>query len=405
MDEKIFTFGDIYNYPKLNKHEGLQGRIPVRYGDIYLGIEIEIEKATMKTQHPSSSWTITDDGSLKDGGLEIVTKPIMFKYMENELRRALGNVEGEFSQRTSIHVHMNARDFTYEELARFILIYACYERALYRFGGDRWKNEYCIPITETLPQTVTALTQLKNASGLNGWCKYYGFNLRPLFCDEKQHGDYKPKIGTVEFRQFAGTDNIEHIMDWCNLITCMKFAAKKITTPALCDFIIGNVMCDQDTTTMIFKEWAGLLTNQQLFRNDVGRCTMKAKYLIASTKIHEEPFTAKNTVKNKFYESTGYHVDTAAQMANAGPLLYNFPPHVKAWLLKHSGVDHNVSLHEHKKAYALEKNQLLPSNGIIHDTAVADLAQWTTTSWADTAVAGTWTAPNEIATIKLNNGD
>ena len=402
MDNNSPTFGDLYSYPKLNKYEGLQGRIPVRYADIYLGIEIEIEKAKLKTNHPSSSWHVTDDGSLKDGGLEIVTKPIMFKYMENELRRALGNVEGEFSQRTSIHVHMNARDFTYEELARFILIYACYERALYRFGGDRWKNEYCIPITETLPQTVTALTQLKNASGLNGWCKYYGFNLRPLFCDEKQHGDYKPKIGTVEFRQFAGTDNIEHIMDWCNLITCMKFAAKKITTPALCDFIIGNVMCDQDTTTMIFKEWAGLLTNQQLFRKDVRHCGNRAKYLIAYTKMHELPF-AVQTVGESYYQAAPNPHKTFANT-----LLYEYPPHVKQWLSLACAVDHNSSLKQHIKTYKEQQSYATPPVSLmdhyVANSTAGDMASWDQGQWATATDVATFKDPDAI-TIKLNNGD
>jgi hypothetical protein len=99
------TFGETFRYPKLNKYEGLEGTIPLRYGDIFMGIEVEAEKSGSRRgiTCPGSFKAVTD-GSLKVDGMEFVTVPIKLLYMEKELERLFGGIpNADFSTRTSIH--------------------------------------------------------------------------------------------------------------------------------------------------------------------------------------------------------------------------------------------------------------------------------------------------------------
>jgi hypothetical protein len=282
----------MYTYPKLKKHDGLFGNIPIRFGDIYMGIEVEAEYAENLVTNPSSSWKVVHDGSLKRDGLEFVTHPIELKYMEMELIRLFESMNGTYTNRTSIHVHMNARDFTYEELARFLLLYMVYEKCLYKYSGDRYLNEYCIPICEATESLVSNINNIKQGYPLAGWCKYYGLNLRPLYSEERFGGEAHPKIGTVEFRQLEGTNNIRRIIDWCNLITCLKLYAKHTDTQCIIQDIIQRRMNQKDTLKSIFRTWKDLLPIKTK-RKDISFGTDKAKFLIAKTKLVDHKFIEK----------------------------------------------------------------------------------------------------------------
>lgn len=248
-------FSNRFLYPKLSNYDGLVGKILVASPSVYLGLEIEAEKVRNR-YHQSyipGSWNMIQDGSLKDEGSEFVTVPIHFQYIEMELRRLFAAVPlAHFSPRTSIHVHMNSRDFTNVELKKFLILYLIFERNLYRFSGDRWLNNFCMPLHGNPQMVISLLKTLdKNDFDCFSWCKYYGLNLLPLIGESGS----SERIGTVEFRHMIGNKDVEYIMSWCNLILRLKLAAKQLPEKEIYDALIFNQTHSHDFIHRVFLNW------------------------------------------------------------------------------------------------------------------------------------------------------
>src|SRR4030042_4305971 len=180
--EKQKKFSHILKYKPLSNYEGLEGRIPCRAKTTYVGIEVELEGVRTKHSTPSS-WKTVEDGSLKIDGVEFVTIPIKFCYLEKELERLFGSLHtSTISSRCSIHVHMNARDFTMDELYVFLILYIIFERSLYRLSGDRWNNIFCVPLTTAIEKVASVIKDITNGIPLHSlyWWKYLGVNLSNL---------------------------------------------------------------------------------------------------------------------------------------------------------------------------------------------------------------------------------
>jgi len=270
------TVSNLYRYHGLSKYQGLGGKTPVRADTTFVGVEVELEKVTIHSM-PSGTWKMTEDGSLKIQGMEFVTIPIQFKYLEVELERLFAGISGEPSTRCSIHVHINARDFTITELKNFILLYLIFERGFYNFSGNRRDNNFCIPLSYYPYVVKHFLSQLDKGIFYPKWYKYYGFNLAPLF-----GGDSSDSIGTIEFRHMKGTKDVAYILNWINLIVSLKISAKKMKTSEILEYI--NSM---NTTSgyywlaeTVFKDYSPLLTKQPTFKTDVEHCITMAKTIL-----------------------------------------------------------------------------------------------------------------------------
>lgn len=267
---------DKYKYKPLNKYVGIEGYLPVRAGTTFVGVEVELEQVKQRTEI-GGTWQRIDDNSLKDNGGEFVTIPLQFKYLEVELRRLLSGLSSyKTSKRCSVHVHINTRDFSLDELKTFIVLYMIFEKSLYNFSGNRWNNNFCVPLYSHADTVKKFLTLLDGGEIYEKWYKYFGFNLSPIFGGESH------KIGTIEFRHMAGTMEIPYIIDWINLIVSLKLMAKKIKYSELEDMII-----DMNTTSSyvvlaetVFKDFARLITRQETFKQDVEMCISKLKYVI-----------------------------------------------------------------------------------------------------------------------------
>lgn len=249
-------FSNRFLYPRLSTYDGLVGKIPVASPSVYLGLEIEAEKVRNKYHQNliPGSWQMIQDGSLKDEGSEFVTVPIHFQYIEMELRRLFAAVPtAHFSPRTSIHVHMNSRDFTDNELKKFLILYLIFERNLYKFSGDRWLNNFCMPLHGN-PQMVISLLKTLISGGFDSisWCKYYGLNLLPLVGESGS----SERIGTVEFRHMIGNNDVEYIMSWCNLILRLKLAAKQLDEEFIYDALKSNQTADIYFINRVFLDWS-----------------------------------------------------------------------------------------------------------------------------------------------------
>jgi len=192
--------------------------------DRLIGIEVEVENHRLLKEPPSGVWQLTNDGSLRNNGVEWITLPIEARFAPYALRELLGeslNTDCCFSPRTSVHVHVNCQDLHTTAVMDVILLYACLEPLFFQFTGrGRAKNIYCVPIgdTDLLPFMVNR--RLEQA--ITKWSKYSGLNILPL-----------AEKGTVEFRHMHGTFDYDKLSRWVRLITKLFDYCIKQGTPAI----------------------------------------------------------------------------------------------------------------------------------------------------------------------------
>lgn len=206
-----------------------------------VGIEVEVEgvKNTMVAKVPAG-WMATQDGSLRNHGKEFVSDPLQPEAIKSALTtlfiamRFGQRSSVNFSWRTSIHVHLNVRNLTVEQIANIFLVYSIFEDEFFEFvGPDRRQTNFCVPWCETSASSILSdfflgKINLKDLTAL--WQKYSALNLRNL--TGLPVGDFPPdevkksRKGTLEFRHLGGTKEPSKILHWINLILSLYNFAK-----------------------------------------------------------------------------------------------------------------------------------------------------------------------------------
>lgn len=189
-----------------------------------VGIEVELEGAGMLES--TRLWNCISDGSLRNDGRELVTKlPLAGMDLQlalDELDPLLRTAGVVASERTSIHVHVDVRDLTTEQVGNVLATYIACEAALYNFGGkNRYDNIYCPGVSAAQEQMsvmrkVMSSDQYVFAHGIHDWCKYTGINLRSI-CER----------GSIEFRGHEGTLDVARIEKWIKVLQQMFVYAIK----------------------------------------------------------------------------------------------------------------------------------------------------------------------------------
>jgi hypothetical protein len=184
-----------------------------------IGIEVEVENIH-NTGNINHSWRIERDGSLRNNGLEFISKPLKPEQVETAIEHLFDALDKQahFSPRTSVHVHMNCRELTFMQVYNIVLLYQCFEDLLYDFAGrERKKSIFCVPIGNT--NYYNNFRRALSSGDLVNWNKYTGLNIAPL-----------REYGTIEFRHLRGTSNKAIIYKWLHfLYKLYTFAVNKTT--------------------------------------------------------------------------------------------------------------------------------------------------------------------------------
>jgi hypothetical protein len=221
-----------------------------------VGIEVELERVQMITDPPG--WNNIKDGSLKDEGREF-TIPVWNNYAHDYLTQLFTSMKvPTASSRCSVHVHADVTQFTLDQIKCLIVLYIIFERALYKYSGYRWNNNYCVPVqTWAIGMGLNILSFNTIATH---FMKYSGLNVFP---DEG-------KLGTVEFRHMAGNYNVDYINDWVQIIThLVQYAQKQDYLQLLQD--IKDMRSNSEYWTLfkaIFRDYSKAL-NYSTFNRDV----------------------------------------------------------------------------------------------------------------------------------------
>jgi len=210
------------------------------YPNIRLGVEIEVEGAYDVRE--ITGWRREGDGSLRDGGLELVfSQPKRGPAAQTAIRRAINELvraRARTSYRTSIHVHcdVESAQLRTKGLIRAIALYILLERALFAWeGNNRECNNFCVPMykASTVLSDFARIVQMppelrRDEMSTFESSRYNALNLHALY-----------KFGTLEFRHMLTDFNYSRVITWINLVTSIMGAAARlrIKMPAFAKWI------------------------------------------------------------------------------------------------------------------------------------------------------------------------
>jgi hypothetical protein len=172
------------------------------------GTELEIED--VKGNNISIPWQAIPDGSLRNNGVEFVSPPLDtaslvdgFKHIHAHL--ICSKAKANFSERTSIHVHINCLDLDTEQVKSIVMWYALFEPVFFAMVDPHRKhNIHCVPLDQThlSGQYKRPLQEM-----VERWSKYTALNLIPLHSQ-----------GTIEFRHMEGHNDAVKFEWWLKTI-------------------------------------------------------------------------------------------------------------------------------------------------------------------------------------------
>lgn len=200
--------------------------------NIYTGIEVELEGVT----NPSGvfGFQLKEDNSLRNHGTEYVTlgglRGPCLSLAVSTLFSSLP-ASTHFSPRTSIHVHVNVRDLTFDQLFNVAMLYYVFEAAFFHYvGRNRDRSVFCVPWGSSFGYSNFIQSIQSNRIVKNTFFKYHALNIVPVT---------NPRQGTIEFRHMYGTRDLTKIFDWINIIHRLIVMAKEIEKPKLIDIVLA----------------------------------------------------------------------------------------------------------------------------------------------------------------------
>lgn len=247
-----------------------------------LGIEVEVENIPYPPQ-PEYYWKGKHDGSLRNNGVEYTSIPLranQVPYALEMLRQQLCvNNKPDFSPRTSVHVHLNMRDMTWDQVKLLVLLYAVFERHFFHMAGSkREQSIFCVPLYAS--DQIRHLDQLEYF--VNRWHKYNALNLGTLV-----GGNDMPAYGTVEFRHLYGTLDNAVLIPWINSILCLR--------KALVDYNYADMkerVRNMNTTSEYFKLYeeifGELMLTDKMVKHDFEHCITQTKMTLFGNALHQE---------------------------------------------------------------------------------------------------------------------
>lgn len=237
-----------------------------------VGIEIEVENCPGS---PVEDWHIDSDGSLRNLGMEYKTTygHRAFHTYKSLIRlhQYLTHNGCVFSERTSVHVHVDVRDLTKEQLWSMLLVYAAIEPMLFRYAGEKRKhNIFCVPFCSS--STYVKSKDKDFGVSINHIMflatKYTAFNMACI-----------KDFGTVEFRHMQGNSDPNYIFPWVMMLVLLKTFVKQHTLQEICE-----LLCDLKSRSFygafIDSVFFGFSRYLQLDANAMSKSLSQAKLLM-----------------------------------------------------------------------------------------------------------------------------
>jgi hypothetical protein len=246
-----------------------------------IGVELELEELEPDARMAFAGFQFTTDNSLRnsDTGVarEAVSHPLKLVDADGMLYafwRAFNISEKNFSERCSIHVHVNALDMTVQQVASLCLVYQTVERLLFEFIGENRKNNiFCVPWHQSglTYNYVNELIKDPNRRA-RSWQKYTALNILPLVTQ-----------GTLEFRHLHGTADLKKIGKWLQIIGCLFEYATSHTFEEVSKQIMqmNTISNYHEWLTAVFGKHADTFQAHPSFEQALSRGVVDSKFLIS----------------------------------------------------------------------------------------------------------------------------
>lgn len=191
-----------------------------KYGAVdktLFGIECEVESFRDLSVDVSDCFKVTEDGSLRNEGKEFVSVPMFSQDIMTAFKKLHDNYKTDiwpkFSERTSIHVHVNCHTMEDTQVRQAVLLYALFEEMFFKMcDPSRRNNIHCVALTETfLPSYYSSTLKYLYSK----WHKYTALNIKPL-----------ATYGTIEFRHMHGHEDTLLLSEWLTVIDRLMLLAK-----------------------------------------------------------------------------------------------------------------------------------------------------------------------------------
>lgn len=175
--------------------------------------------------------SIVHDGSLPSTGFEINTAPAsgdLFINQVLEICTALNKGRATTTTACGLHVHIDARDYSYYDLRRLVKAYAKIEPFLYGMvPRERGKSRYCMPCGKNYMEQIDSGKIPYKAAKSSIFKATYNQELNKnntiKMAKESKYNDARYSAlnlhswfyrGTIECRLFNNTTNFEKITNW-----------------------------------------------------------------------------------------------------------------------------------------------------------------------------------------------
>ncbi|MCK5020995.1 MAG: amidoligase family protein [Candidatus Peribacteraceae bacterium] len=252
-----------------------------------IGVEVELENITNMSNATSNLdlWNLETDGSLRNNGMEFISKVVRgadiitaLTQLEDTLKRR--NPQYEPSSRTSVHIHIDVRNYTVDKLLNLCVVYAIFERALFNYvGEERAYSNFCVPFYQS-DGAVRTVSLINSDSAHNisvglSTPKYTALNLAPSRTQ-----------GSVEFRQHAGTANKVELLKWINILMSLKRYVNNYNGTS--QDIIDSV-CEKGVTFYkdVFREHLPVYNESRLVKDMVAGARVAQEILYTNIRKHK----------------------------------------------------------------------------------------------------------------------
>lgn len=203
---------------------------PVTNADAEVGVEIEMEAfSSLYNPSGSSLWRITGDGSLRgdyNGEYVLITPESreMAKSAVEELYAKLATKGTDISEtiRAGVHIHINVKDMTIDQLLNYTALYYVLEECLVEWcGPNRIGNHFCLRVSDA-EQVLEQFAHFYKSKDIftfdTDGIRYSSLNFAATF-----------KYGSVEFRALETPSRSDRIIQWIDVLTHLKDKAISIS--------------------------------------------------------------------------------------------------------------------------------------------------------------------------------
>lgn len=252
LDESFYEFDSKNLRPSiLRATEGFSKKKLNFIMNCLIGIEVEAENAKQFKYIP---WIMDRDNSLRgDNAFEFKTKYGLrcFKALEalKELCEFAKQNDFSYSERTSIHIHLDVRRLRVKHLRTLMQLYLLFEDALFKYAGEwRAQNIFCVPVSKS--DVLPSARGLDMVEFTQGWNKYSALNLAAINL-----------FGTIEFRHMEGNCDYVRISNWILLLLCLLYAAWDYKEEEVYH-VIRSLRCDSEFNLLAEKIFGPYLSKQ-----------------------------------------------------------------------------------------------------------------------------------------------